>query len=60
MCKTAVIDYTSDSNAYQVIVGSEKTVKEFYREAYAYAKELFSSGQVEKVDDKIFKEHSLG
>ncbi len=60
MSKVAIIDYTSDSNAYQVIVGTEKTVKEFYREAYAYGKELFSSGQVEKVEDKIFKEHSLG
>lgn len=60
MSKTAKIDYTSDGHAYQVIVGSDKTVKEFYREAYEYAKELFSSGIVEKVENKIFEEHSLG
>lgn len=60
MSKNAVIDYTSDGNAYQVVVGSDKTVKGLYREAYAYAKELFSSGSVDKVENKIFEEHSLG
>lgn len=60
MLKTAVIDYTSDSNSYQIIVGSEKTVKEFYRDAIAFAKELFFSGKVNKVDNKIFEDHSLG
>lgn len=43
MSKNAVIDYTSDGNAYQVVVGSDKTVKGLYSEAYAYAKELFTS-----------------
>ena len=60
MSKNAVIDYTSDGNAYQVGVGSDKTVKGFYSEAYAYAKELFTSGDVNKVENKIFEEHSLG
>lgn len=59
MSKIAVIDYTSDGHVYQVAVGAEKTVKQSYNEAYAYAKELFVSGEVERVDNRIFEEHSL-
>ncbi len=59
MSKVAVIDYTSDGHVYQVEVGAEKAVKQSYNEAYAYAKALFVSGEVERVDNKIFKEHSL-
>lgn len=59
MSKVAVIDYTSDGHVYQIVVGTERTVKQSYNEAYAYAKVLFVSGEVERVDNRIFEENSL-